>query len=357
MVKIAVYAIAKNESKHIKRFYDACRPYVDELIIVDTGSTDNTMKLLDKYNITHHQINLPKFRFDDARNYALDLVPHDVDICISLDLDEIPSPDLFTKLREQWQPDTGRAWVMWDTGNIWANNNRVHARKGYKWKYPCHEIITPLGDDNQIVIESTVVHDPDNSKPRSSYLSLLLMGHNENPKDFRMLTYLIREFYFRKMWKSVLQYGVMIKDIDGWNVEKAQSYRAMGQAWLELGNEKKALEYYELNVKEAPEDLEAWFPLAYHYYTKGMWQECFDAANKINELSLESRNHYVADMSMPWRMNDLLALACWNLGKKGSAKKFARIALELNPDEQRLRDNYDFILNATVKEFKEQHGA
>jgi Flp pilus assembly protein TadD len=86
-----------------------------------------------------------------------------------------------------------------------------------------------------------------------------------------------------------------------------------------------------------------------------MWQHCYQAAIKVTELSLESRNHYVADSSMPWRMYDLLAVSCWNLDKKGSAKKYARKAVELNPNEERLMDNFNFIMVHTAKRFKDKN--
>jgi hypothetical protein len=54
-------------------------------------------------------------------------------------------------------------------------------------------------------------------------------------------------------------------------------------------------------------------------------------------------------------MYDLLAIACWNLDKKGSAKKYARKAVELNPDDQRLIDNYQFIMTKVAKDFKDNN--
>jgi tetratricopeptide (TPR) repeat protein len=355
MVKIAVYAIAKNESKHVKRWVEATKG-ADVRVVLDTGSEDNTYKLLQKYPVEAHSATLSDFRFDMARNMALDLIPSDVDVCVSLDMDEIPDSDFFDKIRQAWKPDTGRAWVMWDTTNIWANNNRVHARHGYKWKYPCHEVLEPLGKDNLIVIETLVTHSPDNDKSRGQYLHLLELGHAEQPDDHRMLVYLIREYYFKGMWQKIIDHGKKLElQTGGWNIELAQSWRAVGEAYCKLGDETQGLYWYRRNTVEAPDDLEAWMPLAFHYYEKQMWQECYDSAIKVNELSLESYNHYVADQSMPWRMYDLLSIASWNLGKKGSAKKYARKAVDLNPTDERLVKNYEFIMNKTVKDYKEKN--
>ena len=42
-MKIAVYAISKNEEKHVKRFCESAKD-ADCIIIADTGSTDNTVQ-------------------------------------------------------------------------------------------------------------------------------------------------------------------------------------------------------------------------------------------------------------------------------------------------------------------------
>ena len=94
-MKIAVYAIALNEEKHVMRWLEATKD-ADVRLVADTGSTDKTVQLLQGApNVIVHQISVQPFRFDDARNAALALLPADVDMCLSLDLDEIPQDGFF----------------------------------------------------------------------------------------------------------------------------------------------------------------------------------------------------------------------------------------------------------------------
>ena len=44
--KICVYAICKNEEKFVDRWYSAIKDEADEIIVLDTGSIDNTIKKL-----------------------------------------------------------------------------------------------------------------------------------------------------------------------------------------------------------------------------------------------------------------------------------------------------------------------
>ena len=45
--KVCVYAICKNEEKFVKRWVNSMKE-ADEIYVLDTGSTDNTIKLLKK---------------------------------------------------------------------------------------------------------------------------------------------------------------------------------------------------------------------------------------------------------------------------------------------------------------------
>lgn len=351
-MKIAVYAIALNEEKHIERWVNACKG-ADVIVVADTGSTDKTVELLKKHNVQVHTIGVQPFRFDDARNASLTLVPSDVDVCVSLDLDEVPDPDFFDKIRTHWKPETTKAWVMWDTGSVWMNNNRIHSRHGYRWVKPCHEITVRSypGPDVDIVIDTTVKHVPDDSKPRSQYLGMLEWAVLESPSDCRMVAYLTREYYFCNKWQEILDTANKMEALSGgWNVERASVYRFAGQACIELGLP-DAEEWFLKGTAIAPDELEAWLGLTNYYYIKERWQECYDAAIKVETLT--PGDNYISDHQTKWKMHDLLSMACWHLGKKGSAKKNSRIALELNPDDSRLKDNYNFFVLNTVKEYKD----
>ena len=96
-IKIATYAIAKNESKHIKRWLEGTKES-DYRIVLDTGSTDNTLELLrEADNIIVGTTIVSPWRFDTARNQALALIPEDVDVCLILDMDEVPEKNFYRK--------------------------------------------------------------------------------------------------------------------------------------------------------------------------------------------------------------------------------------------------------------------
>ena len=101
-MKICVYAISKNEEKFVKRWTESMKE-ADEIYVLDTGSTDNTVKILKENNVHVKIREIIPWRFDVARNESLNLVPLDTDICVCTDLDEVFEKGWRKRLEEAWQ--------------------------------------------------------------------------------------------------------------------------------------------------------------------------------------------------------------------------------------------------------------
>ena len=70
--KIALVTIVKNESRCIARMLESARPWVDELIVVDTGSQDNTVEIAEKAGATVSHFEWCN-DFSAARNHSLSM--------------------------------------------------------------------------------------------------------------------------------------------------------------------------------------------------------------------------------------------------------------------------------------------
>lgn len=93
---ISLCMIVKNEEKNIENCLNNLKNNIDEIIIVDTGSTDNTVALCKKY--THNIYNFEwTGDFSAARNMSLTLAKKKW--ILWLDADEECSPDQFTNLK------------------------------------------------------------------------------------------------------------------------------------------------------------------------------------------------------------------------------------------------------------------
>ena len=155
--KVCVYGICKNEEKFVKRWYESMKE-ADAIFVLDTGSTDNTVKLLKEFGVNVRTSKIEPWRFDVARNKSLDLIPDDYDICVCTDLDEVFEKGWRKYLEDSWVGSTSRArynynWSLDDNNRPLVNfyTDKIHQRKNYKWTHPVHEVLTFLGDKENII--------------------------------------------------------------------------------------------------------------------------------------------------------------------------------------------------------------
>ena len=202
--KVYVYAISKNEEKFVNRWMNSVSE-ADKVFVLDTGSTDKTVKKLKEKGAIVKSKKIEPFRFDVARNLSLEMVPKDADICVCIDLDEVLEKGWRKKLEEIWNEDTNRLRYNYNWSFDKYNNpsvnfyiEKIHSRNNYKWTHPVHEVLTYLKDNEKFITtdEITVNHYPDSTKSRSSYLPLLELSVKENPNDDRNMHYLGREYMY-----------------------------------------------------------------------------------------------------------------------------------------------------------------
>jgi glycosyltransferase involved in cell wall biosynthesis len=342
-MKIIVYAICKNEAQFVARFCAAARE-ADQVIVVDTGSTDETCNLLVAHGATVHQVNISPWRFDDARNAALSLVPADADICVSLDLDEILQPGWREEVEKAWTAGTTRLRYLFDWGHgITFYSEKIHARSGYRWHHPCHERIIPdrLTEVWQDIHKLLVVHKPDETKSRGQYLDLLRISIEEDPHCDRNAFYYARELFFTGNWAEAIKQGLRHLSLPNatWAEERAYCMRVIGKSYSEKGDPNEALKWLRAACSEAPGTREPWCDLAEETYKQARWPECYGAA--LTALSITERPIVYTSEPASWGFKpyDFAAIAAWNLGQNNLALKYAKQALEHAPDDERLQQN------------------
>lgn len=343
-MKICVYAISKNEEQFVERFARSAAD-ADLVMVADTGSTDNTVEACKANGVTVHNICITPWRFDHARNAAIALIPRDIDVCVSLDLDEVLEPGWREEIERVWTEGTTRLRYMFDWGmGVKFQYEKIHARHGYFWHHPCHEYPTPDGRIEEVFAytgKMLVKHLPDPTKSRGQYLDLLALSVKEDPVCPRNSFYYGRELSFYGRWDDAIAELKRYLDLPGatWMNERAYAMRTLGKCYEGKDDFREAEAWLLRAAAEAPNSREPWCALSTLYYRMARWLESYTCA--LRALLIKDRELvYTVDPAV-WGAQpyDLAAIAAWNMGMKDLAAEHGAKAVELEPDNGRLKEN------------------
>jgi Glycosyltransferases involved in cell wall biogenesis len=343
-MKLAVYAIAKNEAKHVARWFEGVKD-ADEIVVLDTGSTDGTQQALKSLGVKVSSMAFEPFRFDTARNSAMNLVSMDVDYCMFIDLDEVMEPGSITKIKELISNRSHHMYAVrlvfqYDEARkpiVSYLREAIHTRHGFYWKYPVHELLACYENYTYKELPIDVFHEPDNDKPRSSYLELLQKGVEENPDDARMVQYLGREFMYQGQYFDAIMWlkkHIEIETHGPFRSESAlyiaQCYFAMDGQLEEALNECEAWHYRA--IAEFPSAREPFCALAFLYFQCGQYEPCIGMLRNAlrvetqPQVSMIHRDEYYQH----WPYH-LLAVCYFSLGQMTRAKENIQHAMKLAP--------------------------
>lgn len=150
MIPISVCIITKNEAAKLEKCLKALRPYPFEIIVTDTGSTDNSREIAAKYAdkvLDFEWIN----DFSAARNFCASKASHNV--ILSLDTDEYLTELDLASLYDLIEANPKGVGEIFLTGYFTSDNGtldaqevwltRLYNRKYYTFERAVHECIVP----------------------------------------------------------------------------------------------------------------------------------------------------------------------------------------------------------------------
>lgn len=199
MPTVSLNMIVRNSAATIGRALDSVKDFVDEMIIIDTGSTDDTVAIA-----TAKGAKVFPFEWIDnfaaARNAAIE--HSKCDWILWLDDDEWIEPENLAQLKEL-QLDLSKAYLLsklLHKGSILklkrTNDIRLFPRRDdIRWRYPVHEQLHESIDDAglSMVILTTAIqndgYDPNHAEERASYYRKILKRALEETPDDPILAF------------------------------------------------------------------------------------------------------------------------------------------------------------------------
>ena len=191
MPLISLCMIVRNEEAVLGRCLDSVADLVDEIILVDTGSTDNTKAVAAEYAAKIYDFPWCD-DFSAARNYAVSQAVGDY--WLWLDADDVIEGENHEKLRKILEaPEADMVflpyWLSFDaagTPQMISRRERIFRRsRGYRFTGAVHEAVVPSGSIRygDAAVSHRKLKDGDPDRNLHNYQKMLRSGKRVSPRE------------------------------------------------------------------------------------------------------------------------------------------------------------------------------
>ena len=274
-ITLCLNMIVKNESKIIKRLLQSVLPIIDTYCICDTGSTDDTIKIIcdffNSHNITGKIVNEPFKNFSYNRNFAFQACIGMSDYVLLLDADMILDIKKFDK---QSLIKADHFNILQGSNEFYYQNTRIIKNDPrYKYIGVTHEYIStppntipgPCFDKSQIFI--TDIGDGGSKSDKFERdIRLLTEGIvNEPENQIRYYFYLANTYLDSGKYEDAIKTYKKRIELGGWQQEVWYSYYRIGIAYKNMGNMAEAISSWLDAYNYFPQRIENIYEIISHY--------------------------------------------------------------------------------------------
>ncbi|BBH21095.1 beta 1,4 glucosyltransferase [Paenibacillus baekrokdamisoli] len=249
MVTVSLCMIVKNEEKTIGGCLSSIAKAVDEIVIVDTGSTDQTKAIVSTFTDKVY----PYKWIDDfaaARNFAFRQATKDY--ILWLDADDILKEEdcnKFMELKKELDPSVDSVTMVYnyafdEYGNPtsrFRRNRLVKRENDFKWIGAIHEYLDVKGNivNSDISVTHCRIHRK-SDRNLKIFQNRLMRGETFTPRD---LYYYANELLdHQKYNKAITYFDKFLATGKGWVEDEISSCGKLADCYNKIGNTEKELE-------------------------------------------------------------------------------------------------------------------
>ncbi|PEE75267.1 glycosyl transferase [Priestia megaterium] len=350
MITISLCMIVKNEEAVIGRCLESVSKIVDEINIVDTGSTDRTKEIVAEY--TERIFDFTWIEdFAAARNFAFQQAT--TDYILWLDADDIfleQDQKAFLKLKNTLDSNIDAVSMNYNLAFDRENNVTSSLRryrlakreKDFKWIGAVHEYLEVYGnlyDSDVAVSHMPLSHDSERNL--RIYENLASSGKEFSPRD---LFYYANELVdHRKIEKAIEYYLRFLKTKQGWVEDNIRACNKLADCYNNLGLKEQELSWVLHTLSYGPPRPETCCRLGFSFLQKDeistaiYWYE--KALENKEEQGLAFQNHSCST----WLPHLQLTVCYDRLGQHQLAFQHNEKALKYRPQDPRMLSNKEYF--------------
>lgn len=348
MTLLELVMIIKNGADTIIPVLESVAPYIDAWTILDTGSTDGTQELITKIlqNIPGKLHQEPFVDFRHSRNRVLDLSENKCKYTLMLDDSYILHGGEHLRRLLQKSREGGYSLRITNEKRTteYYSLRLLKSSLHIRYKYRVHEI--PMYDDAVGISEENIYIEDMNTRGQiqRSYdrfekdLEMLMLEHQENPQDNRIIRYLgLTNMLLRNNKDSYKWFQKLLK---GKNLSDEEKYTGLVNSAILLYKELDGsyIDYIKLlekAVMEIPYRAEPYYKLAIMYRQLGEMEKALSwihlGANKPIPQVSEPIDINIYKKEIPYLMIEI----CLQMKIIHQVVPILKKMLTLYPTEQR----------------------
>jgi glycosyltransferase involved in cell wall biosynthesis len=348
MSTLSVCIIAKNESEVIGRCLDCVKSFADEIVVVDTGSTDNTKEIASKYTDKVFDFEWID-DFAAARNFSFSKATKDY--VMWLDCDDIIDEDNQRAILGCKQTlstlgcDTflARYYIGQSTT---TTVTRIIKRGSCQWVGFVHEYLAST--TRRYTLDFTIRHGkPASSVERDSgrNLRIFMKKMAENVEfSTRDILYFAKELYWNGKYRPALRwFNKFLNQSDAWIEDCIEASRMKADIIGHIGKAEDMIDFLARSIVKYGMNTRLLYNCGLALYNAKKYKEAtmyFLAI--VNGLGINSQ--YFIDTT-DYTFLSLIWLSCcyWYSGDKLTGKRFHELAKAIRPNSPTIQTNEKFF--------------
>ena len=351
MITISLCMIVKNEEETIGRCLSSVASAVDEIVIVDTGSTDRTKSIV----ATFTDKIFPFEWCDDfaaARNFAFRQATGKYILWLDAD-DMLKEEDLkkLIDLKTTLDPSVDSVTMIYhyafdEFGNViskFRRNRLVKSENQFQWIGAIHEFLEVRGiiHNSDIVVTHCRVHRH-NDRNLKIFQNRLARGEAFTPRD---LYYYANELLDHRMYREAIVYYEEFLDTDsGWVEDVISTCNKLADCYQALGKPEKELEAILRSFRYDSPRAEVCCRLGHYFLSRNQYEAAIFWYKLATELNAPEDHWGFSNPACSTWLPELQLCVCYDrIGKHDLAYKHNEMARQYRPDDPRMIHNKKYL--------------
>lgn len=355
MYKISLCMIVKDEEEVLHQCLNSVKNIVDEIIIVDTGSSDRTKEIAKEFTDKIYDFTWID-DFSAARNFAFSKAT--MDYIFWMDADDVLEEEdqkKFKKLKEEltYNVDTVSmlyhiAFDEYDNPTFSFRRNRLVKReKNFIWKGAVHEYLDVGGC--MISSDIAITHRKKDKKMSTGqgdrnlkiYEKRLANGEIFSPRD---LFYYANELKDHGQFEKAIQFYNKFLEIDkGWVEDNIRACINMGICHRNLGNSEKEIEALVKSIMYDVPRPEVSCRMGDLYKERKLYDKAILWYQLAVQVNVESIQGFRQESYSTWYPYLQLCVCHWQNGDKELSIEYNKKAKEYRPNDPVILRNEEFF--------------